>query len=257
MAIIWQKNINDTRYQVRKAGNSTRLYSDGVFHSQHNPHHPVTRGVWDLLMLPAFFQPAGKIRRILVLGVGGGSVLHLLQRYLQPQELVGIELVPVHLDIARRFFGIDKKTARLVCADAIQWLKDYDGPPFDMIIDDLFGEEQGEGVRAAPLTAQWFRLLDKNLSPHGLAVINLISRKSLHESAYFSNTATRRRFPGAYSLTLPQFHNIISAFLKQDATPAALRKRISDIPGLNHRSGPNKLNFRLQKIKPRATHPQT
>ncbi len=43
---------------MRTAGKTLRLYTDGVFHSQFNPNHAVTGGVWDALMLPAFFYPA-------------------------------------------------------------------------------------------------------------------------------------------------------------------------------------------------------
>ncbi|WP_455217906.1 hypothetical protein, partial [Kaarinaea lacus] len=87
MAIVWHKKISGTCYEVRKAGNSIRLYTDGVFHSQYNPHRPVTGSVWDLLMLPAFFTNIDKISRVLVLGVGGGSVIQLLHRYVKPDEI--------------------------------------------------------------------------------------------------------------------------------------------------------------------------
>lgn len=248
MATVWQKTINGCHYEVRRAGNSTRLYTDGVFHSQYNPDHFVTRNVWDLLMLPAFFYPVEKIRRVLVLGVGGGSVIHLLHRYVQPQEIIGIELNPVHLNIAKRFFGIDKKMAKLYQADAIKWLQEYQGPPFDMIIDDLFGEDEGEGVRAVALNARWFKLLNKNLSKNGLAVINLINPKSLNQSAYFTNQSIARHFPAAYSLTLPLFHNIIAVFLKKASSGSILRKRLSHMPGLNKPYGPDGLAFRIREI---------
>ena len=55
MAILWQKKIKNTQYEVRSAGQTRRLYTDGVFHSQFNPNRAITGGVWDLLMLPTFF----------------------------------------------------------------------------------------------------------------------------------------------------------------------------------------------------------
>ena len=94
MAILWQKTIKDTRYEIRSAGQTRRLYTDGVFHSQFNPVHAVTGGVWDVLMLPAFFKPADSIKRVLVLGVGGGAVIHQLQRYIKPDEIIGVGIKP-------------------------------------------------------------------------------------------------------------------------------------------------------------------
>ena len=248
MAIVWQKKVKGTLYEVRKAGNSTRLYTDGVFHSQFNPDHPITGSVWDLLMLPAFFQPQGKVRRVLVLGVGGGSVLQLLHRYVKPDELIGVELIPTHLTIARKFFGINKKIATLYRADAIEWMRNYQGPPFDMIIDDLFGEEDGEGVRAIPLSAWWLKLLNKNLSADGLLVVNLISRQSLQESAFFTHRAIAQNFQSVFTLTLLRLHNVIGVFLKTESSGKLLRERIKEIPGLNHQNGPNRLPFRIRKI---------
>ena len=73
MALLWSEQDGDSRYEVRSAGNTRRLYTNGVFHSQYNPNNPVTGSVWDLLLLPAFFLPPGRPRRVLVLGVGGGE----------------------------------------------------------------------------------------------------------------------------------------------------------------------------------------
>ena len=88
------------------------------------------------MLLPAYFRPVDTIRRVLVLGVGGGAVIRLLHHCMQPPEIVGIESDPVHIYIARRFFGVTSQMADLVEADAVGWLRDYTGPKFDLIIDD-------------------------------------------------------------------------------------------------------------------------
>ena len=71
MAVLFEKVANGRVYQVRSAGNSRRLYTDGVFHSQYNPNHIITGSVWDLLFLPSQFYAKGALKRVLVLGVGG------------------------------------------------------------------------------------------------------------------------------------------------------------------------------------------
>ena len=55
MAIVWSKVVGDSQYEVRTAGQSIRLYKDGVFHSQWNARRPLAGGVWDLLFIPALF----------------------------------------------------------------------------------------------------------------------------------------------------------------------------------------------------------
>ena len=107
MAVIWQKYVNGTKYQVRRAGLTRRLYTNDVCHSEFNPDKLVTGSIWDLLVLPAFFHTPGKIKRVLMLGVGGGASILQLHHLLQPDHITGLELDPVHLDIARRFFNVD------------------------------------------------------------------------------------------------------------------------------------------------------
>ena len=248
MAIIWQKQVGDKHYQVRRAGRSTRLYTDGVFHSQYNPGRPVTRGVWDLLMLPAFFYPQGTIKRVLVMGVGGGAVIHLLHRYVRPEQITAIDMDATHLAIAKRFFKIKRSMASLVEADAVKWLQTYKGPPFDMIVEDLFTEEGGEAARAVPLTRAWFQLLSRHLGKSGMLVMNLFTAKELRHSAYCGDSQVAAEFKAAYTLCLPLFENIVVAFLKQQSSAKILRREIAGVDGLNVKAGPNQLQFQLRKI---------
>lgn len=248
MAVVWQKRVAGKHYEVRKAGQSTRLYTDGVFHSQYNPNRPITRGVWDLLMLPAFFISPQTIKRVLVLGAGGGAVIHLLNRYVKPDEIVAVELDAVHISIAKRFFGIKKSMATLVKAEAVEWLKVYRGPPFDMIIDDLFVEGEGDGVRAVPLSAMWFNLLSRRLSKKGVLVCNVFSLQELRNSAYYTDARVGAKFRSVFSLRLPAYENVVAAFLKGDSSARVLRHTISNIDGLNALSGPDRLDMQIKNI---------
>lgn len=246
MAILWQKTINNTLYEVRTAGNTLRLYTDGVFHSQYNPEHAVTGGVWDILMLPAFFYPAGTIQRVLVLGVGGGAVIHQLQRYIKPVEIIGVELNPVHIRLAKQFFGLTPKLVNLVHADAVKWLNDYSGPPFDLIIEDLFTEKNAEPVRAVKANKDWFEKLNAHLSPEGVLVMNFISTADLKNCAGISYKKISALFKSTFQFTLTHYVNAIGAFVKQPATSQMLRVNISQIAELNKSK---KLDFQVRKLK--------
>lgn len=246
MAILWQKTIKNTRYEVRTAGHTRRLYTDGVFHSQFNPEQAVAGGVWDVLMLPAFFYPAESIQRVLVLGVGGGAVIHQLQRYIKPAEIIGIELNPVHIMLAKQHFGITNKLAKLVQADAVKWIDDYSGPPFDMIIDDLFGEQNGEPVRAVKANKVWFEKLNAHLSPEGVLVMNFISSDDFKNCAAISYKKISGLFQSTFQFTLTHYDNAIGAFLKKTVTSQMLRKQINEIDELKKSK---KLDFHIRKIK--------
>ena len=62
MAILWSQRVGDTRYEVRAAGSSLRLYNNGILHSQFSERCPATGSVWDLLWLPGLFRIDGMPR---------------------------------------------------------------------------------------------------------------------------------------------------------------------------------------------------
>lgn len=246
MAILWQKLVNNTQYEVRSAGRTRRLYTDGVFHSQFNPQRAITGGIWDLLMLPALFYPAESIQRVLLLGVGGGAVIHQLQRYIKPVEIVGVELNPIHIMVAKKYFGVGAKQAQLCEADAIEWIENYTGPPFDMIIDDLFGEQDGEPVRAVKANKAWFEKLNTHLSEDGILVMNFISRADLKNCAAVSYKKVSALFSSSFQFSIADYDNAIGAFLKRSSTSQLLRKHVDQIDDLRKSK---KLDFQIRKLK--------
>lgn len=253
MAILWKKRSGNTCYEVRSAGRTRRLYTNGVFHSQYNPGKPLSGGIWDLLMLPIFFSSPDKIKRVLVLGVGGGSVIQQLKRYSDVEKIIGVELNPIHILVARKYFGVTKSHAELHHADAIKWLQEYKGAPFDLIIDDLFGEENGEPLRAVPASEQWMKVLDKNLATDGILVMNFIGTTELRKSAYVTSASLNKKFKSAFQFTLPRYENVIAAFLKFTGDTGKLRQKIEQTAGLNSRKSQQQLNFRVRKITKGAT----
>ena len=248
MAILWQKNLNGTCYEVRTAGKTRRLYTDGVFHSQFHPDRATAGGIWDLLMLPALFYPPKNIHRVLVLGVGGGAVIRQLHRYIEPEEIIGVELNPVHLEVARRFFGVDKSMAQLHQADAIQWVRDYDGPKFDMIIEDLFGEEQGEPVRAITADKKWCRCLARLLTREGMLVLNFIDRPEMRRSECLSRQNLSRNFKSAFQFAMPLYENVIVALLKTAAESHILRTNLKKQTVFRPLRQSENLDFRLRRL---------
>lgn len=235
MALLWERRVDGTLYQVRSAGRTRRLYTNGVFHSQYNPVRPVTGSVWDLLLLPAFFYAPGELRRVLVLGVGGGAVIRQLCQFIQPEAIVGVELNTVHLSIARRFFGVKGAGVLLEQADAVDWVRRYRGPGFDMIVDDLFADDAGEPQRAVFADADWVDSLSRCLNPGGAIVSNFTSPLELSVSAFLGDAACRRRFRSAFSLSTSRNHNAVGVFLDKPADTRALRERLKRIPLLDPR----------------------
>jgi len=229
MAVIWQRQTGSGLYEVRSAGNSRRLYKDGVFHSQWNPTRPLSNGVWDLLFLPALFRDPVTIKRVLVLGVGGGAVINTFATLLQPEEIIGVELDPVHIKIAKEHFLLSQLPVKLHQAEATEWIQGYEGDRFDVVIEDLFTEKQGEPVKAVATGKGWFRKLGKLLRPGGVLVINFEGPEQMREagSAYCETIGSQPDI--RFQFSQPTYGNSVCAFLDEAGSPAKLRERLSTL----------------------------
>lgn len=248
MALVWSKQVSGVSYEVRSAGNSLRLYTDGVFHSQYNSKQILTGHVWDLLLLPAFFYSRENIKRVLVMGVAGGAVLHMLRYFFSPDEIVGVELNPVHISIGKRFFGLNKSPITLIEADAIKWLKDYQGKPFDIIIDDLFAEVEGEPVSVVKADAKWFGCMLKHLTDDGAIVRNFINKQELLESAGLKHVLISKKFKSVFQFNNCFNENYVAAYLRPVVTGKQLRMRLVNTPGLNPNLKTSRLRYKIRQL---------
>jgi len=223
MAVIWQRRTNGRHYEVRTAGRSRRLYTDGVFHSQFNPRAVMSGALWDLLALPAFLRSAG-VRRVLLLGLGGGAVARQLLHFFPQARITGVDLDAVHLSVARRFFGLSGRGVRLLEADARDFVADCRATSFDLIVDDLFAGRAGDPVRAVSFDHGWRQALTRLLASDGVLVANFADAASARAAA---------RLRGAPRLklvaTLPQYENRVLAW-GGDSDLQGLKRRIGMQP---------------------------
>ena len=155
MNILWACERNGTTYEVRSRGGAVQLYTNGVFHSQWNPRQPFAGLVWDCLSLPALYRPASHPRRVLLLGVGGGTAIRQLFSLITIRSLQAIEIDPIHLTVARQWFRVELPGVELIEADAIDWVQNSNRTDYDLVIDDLYGHLDSRPVRARVLTDAW------------------------------------------------------------------------------------------------------
>jgi spermidine synthase len=248
MAIRWMMHRAGSRYEVRSAGNSIRLYTNQVFHSQFNPTNPVSGNVWDLLMLPVLLFDLQRPLRVLMLGVGGGAVIRQLQLLRGHCEITGLELDPVHLRVARQHFGVRPGDATLIQGDARQWVAAYTGQPFDLVIDDLFGGSEGEPQRAIAATRDWVSLLLALTADDGIIVSNFVDRAELLGSAYCAVDSMQAAFPLRLQLTTPLYENRIGVFSRTPRDSADLRRNLKQIPQLARSLRRGRLRYALRHL---------
>ncbi len=118
------------------------LVMNGEVHSVFFPRWgwgEARRDYWGLMADPAFGAPSGA--DVLMLGLGGGTTLHLLASGIRPATVTAVERDPEVIRLARTFFDIDRMPGlRIVEGDAHDLLKKFEAEQrtFDLIIDDVF-----------------------------------------------------------------------------------------------------------------------
>ena len=126
----------------------------------------------------AAMLPDARPSSALVLGLGGGTVVHLLYERFGSLPVVGVERDPAVAALARSHFGLDDLEARgleVVLGDAFEYVAACERK-FDLVLVDLYdGLQPAKGFLAKP----FLRRLRALLEPGGLAVFNLILGRRL------------------------------------------------------------------------------
>jgi spermidine synthase len=212
-----------------------------------------TGGVWDLLGIAPLFadrfsppsQPcqAASRSKVLMLGVGGGSAIHQLNKLLKPDVIVGIEFDPVHIQIAQTHFGLIDSNIKLIEADAFDWVK-QNRRRFDIVVDDLFVDAPGDPVRPFALNDTWLNQLLKKLTDNGV----LIQNHLLNSHAKQVAEELRQHFSSAILLTVPRYENVVLAMFKQPIDAKTKRKFIHAIVAELDKAAARKLKFAVRQI---------
>ncbi|WPJ96009.1 hypothetical protein SH580_21580 [Coraliomargarita algicola] len=229
MAILWQQVIDGNHYEVRSAGASIRLYRNGVNHSQWNPNRPLSGSIWDLITLPALHRPAGSLQDVLVLGFGAGTVGRQIRELVQPKRVVGVELDPIHLSIADGFFECSEG-CDLIAGDAVEWVHEGgEEAVYDVIIDDLYAEQDGIPVRCVPMDVEWCEALVTLLKPGGILIFNMIEPEKIQHMPLFQSSRLRELYSETVMYRIDGYENRVIAFSDQAFDFACLETHLKSI----------------------------
>jgi spermidine synthase len=248
MALLWSHTETHgdqpTHYEVRTAGGTRRLYTNGAFHSQHHPGRLLGGGIWDLLTLPALFRQQ-PVDQVLLLGVGGGTAIHQYRKVCHTSFVTGIELNPMHIRIAEEFFDCQGKGIKLVCADACQWVTQQHDT-FDVLIDDLFLDGEVDTIRANTLDTAWMKSMTHCLEDDGMIIQNHLDLEGARYVA--SQPWVKSQFATAILFATPQFENVILALYRTKTLMLAGRlqaaQHIRDLDA----GAARRLNFQTQQL---------
>jgi spermidine synthase len=166
-ALLWLMNMADTETAV--------VQSDIDLSDPLTLVDPYTQAA----MLGLLWTPSP--RRIHVVGLGGGRAPLVMHHYLPDTVIDCVEIEPVMVEAATRFFGlVPDERLRVTVTDAHAWLaRQSPATTFDIMFIDAFLDD---GSTPAHMTApSYHRLCREHLSPGGVAITNLIAEDPLLE----------------------------------------------------------------------------
>ena len=161
------------KVEVRRVRGGLELRIDGTQASVHRPGRSLTGVVWWALASPILLGPRRRRPRVLVLGLAAGSVARAV-RALEPEaEIVGVELDPAVIRVARRRFDLDHLGVELVLGDALDHLR-RERRLFDLVVEDLFIGTSRSVRKPEWLLDEGYPLIRRRLRREGYVVSNTI-----------------------------------------------------------------------------------
>jgi spermidine synthase len=171
------------------------------------------------MFLSYAFRP--KHENVLIVGLGGGSMVHFLKHYDPEVKVDAVEIDPTVVAIADRYFGVRSSgNVNVVTADAFDFLEKTE-TQYDVIYMDAFlRPSRATDSTGAPLnlrTIRFYQDIQEKVKPGGLVVFNLNPHRRIRDDL---NTI-REAFPQCYQFSLPGSKGmVVVASVSADREPA-------------------------------------
>lgn len=159
---------NGIRYLVHDTG--------GGYQSSYRPGAAFTESPYDFFgILPYLTTGQSRQRSVLLIGLGGGNMIRLYHDILGKRfdfSLTGVEIDPVVIDVAKRYFDISRMPLTIVQDDARHYLRTH-ADKYDIIIVDAYTHEMQVPVMLA--TKEFFTDVRDHLRPGGVLGMNALA----------------------------------------------------------------------------------
>jgi spermidine synthase len=153
-------------------------------------------------------QPEQK--KVLIVGLGGGSMVHFLQKHDPQCEVDAVEIDPVVVQLAERYFALKRsKNVRLLVADAFDYFAKNE-TKYDVIYMDAFlkpsESTDDTGVPLRLRTLDFYKQLQSRLNDGGSVVFNI----NPHPDMKADLATIAEAFPQAYVFSLPNSEGVVA-----------------------------------------------
>lgn len=213
-----------TRFQevvVRGDGTVTEFQVEGAVHAWRHELRYLSMA-WGAMAAAALLGEKRPPRRILMLGLAGGTVFRILRHLLPEAVLTAVEIDREILDLARRHMRLDDLGARIHVADARDWLA-RNRRSFDVVIDDCYLAGPEDVFRPHAGDQNVRNDLLRAVAPGGLLVVNLVTGAGHRRLQSDYRKWFRANFNRVRGITAPDTQNEILVGGDEVAAAARLK----------------------------------
>lgn len=162
-------------YEVNYENGVKVLNSENTNYSFGSLHQIMLKGIDEVLRNK-------RPRNILMLGLGAGSAISILkQKCKHDFELTAVEIDADLIELARRHFELSEQNVNIVNDDASHAIKVLDAGQFDLIIDDVFLDNQVPAFCREP---EYLQANARLLSADGVYMRNIMAESLVDAKAY-------------------------------------------------------------------------
>ena len=234
--VLLERDSPYHRLLVTDDGEHRWLRADNIWHTQMDLHDPHGRGLVysDYADLALVFKP--DIRRVLVIGLGGGTIPKRFVRDYPQVTVDAVEIDPDVIKIAARYFDC-KPGPRLKIhqSDGRMFLR-RSKEKWDLIVLDAY---YADTVPFFLTTREFFGIAKERLTPGGVFANNVVSRVAGPRSKFFRSVyrTMGEVFPQVYAFKVAEsgtrFINIevFAVNASEPTSLAELRRRAARMQG--------------------------
>lgn len=152
--------------KVNQGLGERRLIADNYTQSRSLNKDGLTGSYWD-----GFVNDAVKLNhdsRVLILGLGGGTIAKLLTKKFGLVTIDGVEIDPLMVELGQKYLDFKEKNVRVIIDDAKKFIKNS-RYKYDLICVDLFSHGD---VAVGTESKSFFEDIKKTTNENGVVVIN-------------------------------------------------------------------------------------
>jgi spermidine synthase len=214
-AVVHEERSEFSRIKIRQSKNERALWfvrdnGDEVIESIVDIAKPHNLLVTYTKFMFTSYLVRPKQEKVLIVGLGGGSMVHFLRKYDPDCKVDVVEIDPVIVKVADKYFGVKSGgNVNIITQDAFAFFKNTENR-YDVIYMDAFlkpsDKTDSTGVPLRLKTIMFYKDLQKKLTPDGMVVFNINPHDDLSDDL----KNIKEAFAQSYFFELPNYGGIVA-----------------------------------------------